>query len=160
MKKRLLLAMVVLTGMFLLSASIVSAQSRFTDNGDGTVTDTETQLIWSKNANLANGSMPWDNATDYANNLGLGDAGCGASHTDWRLPHIKELQSLIDFGNYDPALPTDHPFTNVQSADNYWSSTTLVYNAINAWYVGMINGRVLSTNKINSLYVWPVRSGN
>ncbi|NIO68243.1 MAG: DUF1566 domain-containing protein, partial [Anaerolineae bacterium] len=51
---------------------------------------------------------------------GLGD---GSSEGDWRLPNVRELQSLIDYGRQTPALPSGHPFTGVQSS-LYWSSTT------------------------------------
>jgi hypothetical protein len=167
MKKRLLLILVVLTGMFLLSASIVWAQPapvaktgqyisyrpgddgmwfkgvamiwpdpRFTDNGDGTVTDNLTGLMWAKNANLASGTMSWNDAIDYANNLSLGSEGCGISYTDWRLPNRFELESLQDLGNRVPALPTGHPFSYVQS-NYYWLSSTSASYTTSAWYVGV-----------------------
>ena len=65
--------------------------------------------MWAKDAN-DNGTMLWENAINYVNDLNLGSDSCGSSYTDWRLPNIKELQSLIDFKNYDPSLPSDHPF--------------------------------------------------
>jgi hypothetical protein len=131
---------------------------RFTDNGDGTVTDHLTGLMWAKNAN-ANGTKTWSGAIDYANNLSLGTS-CGGPRTDWRLPNIKELESLTDYSNADPALPAGHPFTSVQS-DYYWSSTTLGYNTEYAWNVNMFFGYLFYHNfKSNSYYVWPVRSGN
>ena len=186
MKKRLLTTLVALTGLFLLSASIVWAQAapvaqtgqitsyvdgddgdlqkgvaspspRFTDYGDGTVKDKLTGLMWAKDANMT-GAMTWAAAIEYANNLTLG-VSCGGEYTDWRLPNVKELQSLIDFGNSDPALPTGHPFTNVQYS-YYWSSTTDAYYTINAWYVYMDYGNVSYTNKTSRNYVWPVRSDN
>jgi hypothetical protein len=186
MKKRLLLAVVVLTGLFLLSASIVWAQAapvaktgqttsyrtgddgdhqkgvaspspRFTNNGDGTVTDNLTGLMWARNAN-DNGAMNWGVAIDYANKLSLGTS-CGGLHTDWRLPNIKELQSLIDFSNYAPALPTGHPFTYVQGS-SYWLSTTHANNSNDAWYLSTISGVLGIGNKTGPSYVWPVRSGN
>jgi hypothetical protein len=90
---------------------------RFTDQGDGTVTDNLTGLMWMKNANLAGGTKTWQGALDYVKTLSTG------GHFDWRLPNRKELFSLIDRSRYDTALPVDHPFQNVQS-DYYWSSTT------------------------------------
>jgi hypothetical protein len=186
MNKRLFLVLAVLTGMFLLSASIVWAQPapvaktgqttsyrtgddgdhekgvstspRFTDNEDNTVTDNLTGLMWTKHASPF-GKMTWEEAIDMANNLSGGNAGCGGSYTDWRLPNRFELESLLDLGNYNPALPTDHPFINVQSS-YYWSSTTQAYNNFNAWYVGMSNGYVDYYYKTNDYYVWPVRGGN
>ena len=77
--------------------------------------------------------------------------------TDWRLPNIKELQSLIDYGEYNPALPSDHPFNVAQSW--YWSSTTYAYSTSSAWLVHLSNGytKYYITNDDN--YVWCVRGG-
>ena len=187
MKKRLLTAVVVLTGMLLLTASIVWAQSapvantgqttsyvagddgdhqagvaspspRFTDNGDGTVTDRLTGLMWAKDANLNNGTMNWNDAIDYANNLTLGTS-CGTPRTDWRLPNTNELLSLIDRGNYGPALPTGHPFPNVVF-NYYWSSTTVASTATSAWVMHMGNGNMDYGPKAYDFYVWPVRDAN
>ena len=186
MKKRLLTTLVALTGLFLLSASIVWAQAapvaqtgqifsyvtgddgdfqkgvaspspRFTDYGDGTVTDNLTGLMWAKDANMTV-TKTWAAAIEYATNLTLG-VSCGGTHTDWRLPNRNELNSLVDAGNYNPALPTGHPFSNVQSS-YYWSSTTYATSTTNAWYVYMYYGNVSSTSKTNSICVWPVRSDN
>ena len=74
----------------------------------------------------------------------------------WRLPNVKELESLIDFGQVNPALPPGHPFSGVQS-NNYWSSTSLGFNPIGAWGVRLVDG-VLGS-KPNTFYVWPVRGG-
>jgi len=84
---------------------------------------------------------------------------CGGTHTDWRLPNVKELQSLIDFGNYNPALPTGHPFSNVQSS-YYWSSSTGADDTFYAWGVDMGYGGVYYGTKTIDFYVWPVRSDN
>jgi hypothetical protein len=126
-------------------------------SGDGTVTDNLTGLMWAKDA--YHGSMIWNDAIDYANNLSLGSAGRAASYTDWRLPNVKELLSLIDFSNYNPALPTGHLFSNVQSG-YYWSSTTCTSSTGYAWLVNVGYSYVASNDKTTSGYVWPVRSGN
>jgi hypothetical protein len=134
---------------------------RFTDNGDGTVTDNLTGLFWLKNANCF-GTRTWNNALSDCNGLsaagycGLTD-GSGAG--DWRLPNHKELFSLIDAENFGPALPVGHPFTNVQSY-YYWSSTTLAYSINGAWGVNMSDGYVYNAYKTNIYYVWPVRGGH
>ena len=74
---------------------------RFTDNGNGTVTDNLTGLIWLKNAN-ADGVKTWANALSYCNSLASGLAGLsdGSVAGDWRLPNVKELHSLIDYGRW------------------------------------------------------------
>ncbi len=135
-----------------LERGVAWPSSRFAVSGN-CVTDNLTGLMWARNANLA-GYMNWNAALNYANNLTL----CG--YADWRLPNRKELRSLIDYSNYGPALPTGHPFTNVQSF-YYWSSTTFAYNTYNAWIVYMWYGYVYSYSKdYYSSYVWPVRSGH
>ena len=79
---------------------------RFTDNQNGTVTDNLTRLIWMKKAN-AFGTKTWADALTTANGLAAPAAGLtdGSKAGDWRLPNRKELQSLVDFGFYNPALP-------------------------------------------------------
>jgi hypothetical protein len=133
---------------------------RFTDNGDGTVRDHLTGLIWLKNANCF-GAKIWHDALNASNNLATGQCGLsdGSSPGDWHLSNVRELQSLIDYGNYNPALPTGHPFSNVQSSF-YWSSTTYANGPSNAWLVYMSLGHVSNDHKDNPNYVWPVRSDN
>jgi hypothetical protein len=137
----------------------VSVGPRFTDNGDGTVTDNLTSLIWLQDADCF-GQREWTNALSDAN--GLADGSCsltdGSVAGDWRLPNVKELQSLIDFGQYLPALPAGHPFSGVQSG-GYWSSTSRVYNPGYAWGVYLSYGYVNGYYKTNTNFVWPVRGG-
>jgi hypothetical protein len=133
---------------------------RFTDNGDGTVTDILTGLIWLKDANKF-GKRSWTDALSDCNTLaddGV-DLTDGSSARDWRLPNVKELSSLIGFGNRRPALPSGHPFTNVQR-DYYWSSTTHADHSHRAWYVRIPSGRVNNDRKTDKRSVWPVRGGN
>lgn len=125
--------------------------NKFTDNGDCTVTDNLTGLMWSKDANLPGTYMAWQQALDYANGLSL------YGYTDWRLPTIEELHSLIDYTQVNPALSVGHPFTNVQS-DYYWSSTTIADSPYYAWIVAMWSGYVFYDVKSYDFYVWPVRS--
>ena len=139
---------------------------RFTVNGDGTVKDNLTGLIWLQDANC-DGVMAWSNALDQANELFDGCSDCGgtdedcglsddSSAGDWRLPNIKELQSLIDFSENNPVLPSGHPFTDVQSSE-YWSSSTNANDTVNAWRVFISDGATVSDDKSIGYYVWPVR---
>lgn len=139
---------------------------RFTDNGDGTVKDNLTGLIWLQDASC-DGVMAWSNALDHANELYDGCSDCGgddedcglsddSSAGDWRLPNVKELQSLIDFSEYNPVLPSGHPFTGVQSSD-YWSSTTNADITSTAWRVYMSDGAAVSDDKSSGYFVWSVR---
>ena len=142
---------------------------RFVDNSDGTVTDMLTGLVWLKNANCF-GQRTWTSALADANTLastvcGLSD---GSQAGDWRLPSANELQSLIDYENFSPALSNatgtaqwteGDAFTSVQMGV-YWSSSSFVYSPSHAaWQVCLHCGYVYYYDKAFSADVWPVRGG-
>jgi hypothetical protein len=132
---------------------------RFTDNSNGTVTDELTGLIWLKDANCF-GQKNWTTALSDANSLANGTCGLSDSSSagDWRLPNVRELHSLIDYRESYPALPSGHPFTNVQT-HYYWSSSTDRDVTTDGWGVFLGNGAVNYGSKTNGRYVWPVRGG-
>ncbi len=132
---------------------------RFTDNGNGTVTDNLTGLIWLQLANCF-GLRTWEQALSDANGLMSGQCSLtdASVPTDWRLANIKELLSLVDYGESNPALELGHPFTSVQSSF-YWSSSSYVPNPSNAWLVLMSNGSDDNFSKTSLSSVWPVRGG-
>jgi hypothetical protein len=139
-------------------------EPRFTENGDGTVTDNLTGLMWLADAKCFFGAN-WQEALDKVADLNAspGSYLCGgytATYNNWRLPNRKELLSLTDFSQYDPALPEGHPFSNVQLYP-YWSSTTSAKSTDEAWVLHMDNGIMINYNKSLSYfgYVWPVRAG-
>jgi hypothetical protein len=136
---------------------------RFTVQADtNCVLDNLTGLIWARNANMG-GAMTWSNAVAYCEGLTYG------GQSDWRLPNRRELMSLIDDSRSNPALcntagtgkwTENDPFTNVQSGDWYWSSTTLGGMSSTAWVVYMDQGLAHYTwPKWNTRLVWPVRAG-
>ncbi len=138
-----------------IQAGVTWPDPRFS-SGTGTeadcITDNLTGLIWQKNGNLG-GAMTWNNAIDYANNFNL----CG--YSDWRLPNVNELESLVNAGvSNTSAWLNTQGFINVQ-ADYYWSSTTYANDTSSAWVVGMLNEYVGYPYKSNNYYVLPVRSG-
>jgi hypothetical protein len=149
-----------------LQKGVPSPTPRFTDNGNGTVTDNLTGLIWMKNANVF-GMRLWAEALMDANGLQAGYFGLtdGSKPGDWRLPNDRELHSLVDYGiNSDGfALPPGHPFINVQASYDdfkvYWSSTTYNKNNELAWFVNFYDGRTLARSKGTNCYVWCVRGG-
>ncbi|MCK5471348.1 MAG: DUF1566 domain-containing protein, partial [Cyclobacteriaceae bacterium] len=97
----------------------------FVDNGNGTITDLATGLMWQKNDN--GDTLNWVEALDYAENLGF------AGYDDWRLPNAKELQSIVDYTRAPDAInpsqqgPAIDPIFGVTETESwYWTSTTLL----------------------------------
>jgi hypothetical protein len=123
------------------------------------VTDNLTGLIWLKNAN-AFGGRTWAQALTDCNTLTNGMHGLtdGSVAGDWRLPHLRELQSLIDYGKSLPPLPSGHPFTGAP-VHYYWSSTSVPGADTFAWDVGLYYGNVNRNLKTTAYYIWPVRGG-
>ncbi|QTA80027.1 DUF1566 [Desulfonema limicola] len=148
----------------------VTTGPRFTDNGDGTVTDNLTGLIWLKNANCF-GLRDWSTALTDCSSLANGSCGLtdGSAAGDWRLPNVKELLSLIDFGYILPALSNaagtaqwaeGDVFTSMPLfSDAHWSSTTSPSSTDYAWYVYPTDGTISYVLKTETKYVWPVRGG-
>jgi len=148
---------------------------RFVDNGDGTVTDSLTGLMWVKEANCigdihpafdvdgtaGDGYVSWQIGLDFVADLNAATYDCGVTggYTDWRLPNRKELWSLVDLGQTNPALPVGHPFSGVVSS-GYWSSSSNEAGPDYAWWVSFHDGNVLWGDKVtNTSPVWLVRAG-
>jgi hypothetical protein len=132
--------------------SYTGSASRFIDNGNGTVTDNMTALIWQQYAYSSD--MTWADALGACNTLKGGDPNLndGSSAGQWRLPNINELHSL------GPTWPLVAPFVN-NLASKYWSSTTSAYYTDVAWDVNFSNGFVDNYHKFNTFYVRCVRGG-
>jgi len=122
--------------------------AEFSRDGD-IVTDSISKLQWQDNA--IGEKMEWQEAIDYCENtLKLG------GYSDWRLPNINELKSIVDRGRYNPAIVNG--FENT-SSNYYWSSTSSKSYSNYAWIVLFSGGRVYSNNKSNNYYVRCVRAG-
>ena len=124
------------------------------DNGDGlTVTDTGTGLVWQKaDDNL---DRTWEEALNYCENLDL------AGYNNWRLPDVKELESIASDTSVNPAIDTN-VFSSQSAA--YWTSTTSIIETVPpvytyAWYVSFSNGNVANRDKLQRLYTRCVRDG-
>jgi len=137
---------------------------RYTDNNDGTVTDTKTGLVWLKNANCFS-RQNWEMAKRSVAKLAHGQ--CALSDDskagDWRLPTQYEWELMIDKNYKDPALSntagTDkwtegEVFYDVQ-AHFYWSSTE--YSVGKAWFILLYDGFVGFDRLTKVFHVWPVR---
>ena len=123
--------------------------SHFTDNSDGTIRDNFTGLIWQKIQSPD--AMTWEDALAYCSSLSL------AGKNDWRLPNVKELQSLNDVTLSKPSFNKNY-FTNVLGG-NYWSSTTMVNTATVAWDINVDYGIVSYNPKTVQENVLAVRGG-
>ena len=154
----------------------------FRDNGDGTITDNNTGLMWEVLTN--DGSIhdmgnkyTWDDA--FAVKVAMLNSGGGfAGHTDWRVPNVKELQSILDYENLTPSVsPTfNHiagqragvgcdpsvPCTDCTctASGPYWTSTTWVQTPANAWDIDFSNGDHDAPRKSDGLFVRAVRGGS
>lgn len=125
-------------------------QLSFTDNGDGTVTDNCTGLMWQKEDD--NIDRNWWSAVDHCNYL-LTPSG----YNDWRLPNVKELQSILDYSISQPMVDETY-FPS--SSHTYWSSTTLTGSGLwfdYAWYVVFSYGVTDFEDKIEEHRVRCVR---
>ncbi len=113
-----------------IQAGLAWPDPRFTDNGDDTLTDNLTGLMWEKI--IDDTDRTWEEALTYCNGLPL------AGHNDWRLPNINELESLVNYSATDQTVwlsgPSDSWFENTLISDLYWSSTTTT-GTINAAFL-------------------------
>ena len=116
--------------------------NHFTDNGD-TITDNLTQLVWQKIPNTT--ALTWEQALAYAEGLTIGTS------SDWRLPNIKELQSLNNELATNPSVFLPY-FSNL-GVKFYWSSTTLPNQTLSAWYWSTAFGITTYSAKTGTNYV-------
>jgi hypothetical protein len=149
------------------------AKLRYKDNGDGTIKDKNTKLTWEKLS--ADGSIhDAGNAYNWADAFAVHVTGLNtanfAGHNDWRLPNIKELQSIVNYQKFAPSVSS--PFNNncVAGAtvltgsctvgNAYWSSTSYTYAPMSAWFINFIDGGVgVGTKSSFFIQVRAVRGG-
>ena len=88
----------------------------------------------------------------------IGNGKCGyAGHQDWRMPNVKELQSIVDYSKPFPGPAIASSFPGSTAADFYWSSTSSAANPFRAWFVTFGNGGVSAVEKVFALRVRAVR---
>ena len=116
------------------------------------VLDNRTGLIWARNASLAT-NLVWSNAVVFCEALNYG------GQTDWRLPNRFELESLLDLGQYGPALSAGHPFSGIASVIYWTSSESATSGGTVIWGVTPWNSQVNPLNALSYRCVWPVRGG-
>jgi hypothetical protein len=120
---------------------------RFADNGDGTVTDALTGLVWLKDAGCLSAAV-WATALTEVNQLASGSCGLtdASKAGQWRMPNLNELESMVDVSASNPALTPGNPFQDVSNA-TYWSSTSYwggQGGSPQAWAIRMSDGRYMN----------------
>jgi hypothetical protein len=158
------------------TTTIAPADQRYMDNGNGTVTDKRTNLIWLKNGSTC-GTKNWEEAVAYCSSLASGMAGLtdGSSAGQWRLPSVEELEGIgtdppttycLDGSCNYPSVSWTFPgapFTGLQ--DSYWSGTSTADTIGGVWgeawgMSSLSYGKVENFSKDSELNVWAVRGGN
>jgi len=148
----------------------------YVDNGDGTVTDANTGLMWEKLDDSAGGIHHFQSSYTWANAFTvkiaeLNASGGFAGHTDWRLPNRRELESIVNLGIGYPGPTVAAAFNTgctpgctVTSCSctlpyYYWSSSTYAFSPGNAWVVYFYDGKVIAGYEPYLYCVRAVRGG-
>jgi len=149
----------------------------YADNGNGTVTDLNTGLVWEKvsddgTVHDKDNTYTWANA--FTGHVATLNATSFAGHTDWRLPNVRELQSIVNYQSSNPMVSSAFktncapgcPATGCSctASGNYWSSTSSVSSPSRAWFVSFRYGNVdafsSSGSKSVAAFVRAVRGGS
>lgn len=139
---------------------ISRSSTRFKDNSDGTVTDSKTGLMWTRDANLGGNTLLFHQAINYIAGMNEGERP-DFGYTGWRLPTLRELQQLLDYSEYSGeghGLTEGHPFQNVQLLRFYErTAPTYLHSTEHSWFVNAYC-RIVGHN-VQSCYgfLWPVR---
>jgi hypothetical protein len=101
----------------------------YQDNGDGTITDLVTGLMWQQGDG---GEMTWENALNYPKTMTLG------GYHDWRLPSTHELLSIVDYSRLNPA---HNPRYFIRTgAEYWWSGTPMAGDSFLIWVLNAGGG--------------------
>ncbi|SEH07322.1 Lcl C-terminal domain-containing protein [Candidatus Venteria ishoeyi] len=136
-------------------------QNSFTDNGDATISDKASGLMWAQNDNGS--GLSWEDALAWVTQQ---NAAAYLGYSDWRLPNIKELQSLVDYTRSPDTTGSAaiDPLFNASAISNeagqsdyayYWSSTTHINSGpvpgANAAYISF--GRAIGSMNSGSTWI-------
>lgn len=154
------------------ASALNGAARSYTDNGNGTITDNATGLMWEKlsGEGIHNGGATYTWFDAFNVKIAALNAGGGfAGHTDWRLPNRFELETLLDLGHVNPAI---NPAFNMGCVSGctvltcsctpslyYWPSTTDLSQGNTAFTVGFYFGTVERDSKFETHSVRAVRGG-
>ncbi len=139
-------------GMFLTLLFCGVAVANMSRSGE-IVTDSKTKLMWQDNSDAVSVTRNWQGAIDYCENLNN-----FGGYSDWRLPNINELKSIIDRTRNRPAI--NPAFVNVITNNHYyyWSSTSESSNINKAWGMYFDIGNVGNYGKGDNNYLRCVRT--
>jgi hypothetical protein len=164
---------VIMTGLCLLSTAALGVQTcfdtlnetnvidNFTQLNNGLVQDNITGLMWTRCAY----GQTWDNTNltclgtpvqiTWQDALQLSTTITDGNYSDWRLPNVKELATIVEKRCVEPSVNAIlFPAT---SAENFWSSTTATSDATRAWAIAFYNGKNNTKEKLVDLHVRFVR---
>ena len=131
--------------------------SRYVDNGDGTVSDQKTGLMWmqctiGRSGPDCGGVNVVVNWVDALNTAAATDF---ANFSDWRLPNVNELRSIVSSTCHSPSINTTFFPNTISSA--YWTSTPSAEDSRNAWRVAFSFGSSNHFSRSNKFHIRLVR---
>ena len=149
--------------------TITATTDHLIDNNNGTVSDPRTGLMWKKcsegqsynsgtnSCDGVEGDFTWQTALQQAQAVNVGDAGESLGQTDWNIPNINELASILELSCSNPAI--NEAVFPATSSSYYWSSSTIANDSNSAWVVHFGSGvESIYNNKSNNHFVRLVRS--
>jgi hypothetical protein len=123
-------------------------ENNFVDNGDGTITDLATGLMWMKDDSGATvGALDWIEALDWAETLEV------AGHADWRLPNAKELHTLVDYTRAPDAEDPERrtaaidPVFNISEMESWFWTSTSLGDDLFEWAIYICFGKALAVDR-------------
>jgi hypothetical protein len=129
--------------LFIVLTFHLFSEDRFQISGD-VIKDFRTELMWQRESSY--NTMNWSRAKNYCQNLSL------AGYRDWRLPHIDELKSIVNYERYNPAT-----FNGFKLKTTDWHWTITKYNSSRSRILGFYNGNGSWNSRASSSFAVCVR---